>query len=188
MLELDVGIFRLVGLGHHLVPQDARLHDVALFHRADAVLPRARQLEGDAGDALDLVGVVDLGVDATLLAVAEIDDFLRLAEIDAAGQFAHDQDVEAFDEFGFQRRGGSQRRVADRRTQVGEQFEILAQAQQTGFRTHFIGHRIPLRTADGAKQHRIGGQRLLHVRFRDRLAMGIIGRTADQALVGHEAG
>jgi hypothetical protein len=70
----------------------------------------ARQLEGDAGDALDLVGVVDLRVDAALLAVAEIDDLLRLAEIDAAGQFAHDQDVEAFDHFRLQRGGVGQRR------------------------------------------------------------------------------
>jgi hypothetical protein len=63
----------------------------------------AGQFEGDGGDALDLVGVVDLRVDAALLAVAEIDDFLRLAEIDAAGQFAHDQDVEAFDDVRLQR-------------------------------------------------------------------------------------
>jgi hypothetical protein len=63
----------------------------------------ARQFEGDGGDALDLVGVVDLRVDAALLAVAEIDDFLGLAEIDAAGQFAHDQDVETFDHVLFQR-------------------------------------------------------------------------------------
>jgi hypothetical protein len=59
------------------------------------------------GDALDLVGVVDLRVDAALLAVAEIDDLLRLAEIDAAGQFAHDQDVEALDHIALQRGGAA---------------------------------------------------------------------------------
>jgi hypothetical protein len=115
---------------HDLVPQHAGLHDVALFHRRDLVLARARELEGDAGDALDLEGVVDLRVDAALLAVAEIDDLLRLAEIDAAGQFAHDQDVEAFDHFALQRRGIGQRRIADRRAQVGEQLQVLAQPQQ----------------------------------------------------------
>ena len=66
------------------------------------VLARPGEFEGDAGDALDLVGVIDLRVDAALLAVAEVDDFLRLAEIDAAGQFAHDQDVEALDDFRLQ--------------------------------------------------------------------------------------
>ena len=48
MVELHVRIFRLVRLGHDLVPQHARLHDVALFHRGDVVVAGARQLEGDA--------------------------------------------------------------------------------------------------------------------------------------------
>ena len=91
------------------------------------VLARARQLEGDAGDALDLERVVDLRVDAALLAVAEIDDLLRLAEIDAAGELAHDQYVEAFDHLLLQRRGGGERRVADRRPEIGEQRQVLAQ-------------------------------------------------------------
>jgi hypothetical protein len=68
-----------------------------------SVATGAGQFEGDGGDALDFVGVVDLRVDAALLAVAEIDDFLGLAEIDAAGEFAHDQDVETFDDVLFQR-------------------------------------------------------------------------------------
>jgi hypothetical protein len=63
-----------VRLRHDLVPQHARLHDVALFHRGDLVVARAGELEGDARDALDLEGVVDLRVDAALLAVAEIGD------------------------------------------------------------------------------------------------------------------
>ena len=104
-----------------LVPQHARLHDVALLHRGDLVAPLARQLEGDAADALDLVGVVDLGVDGALLAVAEIGDGLRLAEIDAAGQLAQDHDVEPLDQLALQRRGIRQRRIAHGRAQVGEQ-------------------------------------------------------------------
>ena len=68
----DVGIRALVDVGHHLVPQHARLHDVPLLHRRHLVPPRAREVEGDAGDALDLVGVVDLRVDGALLAVAEV--------------------------------------------------------------------------------------------------------------------
>ena len=88
------------------------------------------ELEGDAGDALDLVGVVDLRVDGALLAVAEIGDGLGLAEIDAAGQLADDDDVEALDQLALERRGIGERRIADRRTQIGEQAEILAQPQQ----------------------------------------------------------
>jgi hypothetical protein len=146
-----------VGLGDHLVPEHAGLHDVALFHRADFVAAGAGQLEGDAGDALDLVGVIDLRVDGALLAVAEIDDFLGLAEIDAAGQLAHDQDIEALDQFRLQRGGIGQRRVADRRAQIGEQRHVLAQAQQAGFGARVIGHAshfgpptAPNRTASAA--------------------------------------
>ena len=97
------------------MPEHAGLHDVALFHRGDLVAPLARQLEGDAGDALDLVGVVDLGIDGALLAVAEIGDGLRLAEIDAAGQLAHDHDVEPLDHLALEARGFRERRIADRR-------------------------------------------------------------------------
>ena len=52
-------------------------------------------------DAVDLVGLVDLRIDGALLAVAKIGDLLGLAEIDAAGKLAHDQDVEAVDESRF---------------------------------------------------------------------------------------
>ena len=147
------------------------------------VVARARQLEGDAGDALDLERVVDLRVDAALLAVAEIDDLLRLAEIDAAGELAHDQDVEAFDHLLLQRRGGGERRIADRRPQIGEQLQVLAQPQQAGLGTDLVGHLVPFRPADGAEQHRVGGHRLCHVGFGDRLAMRVVGAAADQPFV-----
>jgi hypothetical protein len=67
------------------------------------IAAKARELEGDGGDTLDLVGLVDLRVDGALLAVAEILDLFRLAEIDAAGQLAHDHDVEAVDAITLQR-------------------------------------------------------------------------------------
>ncbi len=59
-----------------------------------------------------------------------------------------------------------QRRVAHRRTQIGEQAEILAQPQQAGLGPHLIGHVVPLRTADRAEDHGIGRGRLGHVGLR----------------------
>ena len=165
MLQRDVLVFARMHLRHHLVPEHARLHDVALFHRGHLVAALARQVEGDAGDALDLVGVVDLGIDGALLAVAEIGDGLRLAEIDAAGEFAHDHDVEAFDHLALQAGGFRQRRIAHRRAQIGEQAEILAQPQQAGLGPHLIGHAVPFRTADRAEDHGVGGRGLRHVGF-----------------------
>ena len=151
-----------------LVPQHAGLHHVALFHRGDLVAPLARQLEADARDALDLVGVVDLGVDGALLAVAEIGDGFRLAEIDAAGEFAQDDDIEALDHLALEARGIRKRRIDDRRPDIGEQAEVLAQPQQPRFRPRVVGHLVPFRPADGAEDHGVAGVRLGHGLVGDR--------------------
>ena len=78
MLELDVLVFTRMHLLHDLVPEHAGFDDVALLHRGHLVAALARKLEGDAGDAFDLVGIVDLSVDGTFLAIAEIGDGLRV--------------------------------------------------------------------------------------------------------------
>ena len=129
-------------------------------------LALAREIEGDGGDALDLVSVVDLGVDGALLAVAEIVDGFRLAEINPAGQLAHDHDVEPVDAVALERGGVGERRIADRRPEIGEQLEVLAQAEQPGLGTLLVGHAIPFRTADRAEHDGVGGERLAHGRPR----------------------
>ena len=173
-------------LPDHLVPEHAGLHHVALLHRGHLVAALLRQLEGDAADALDLVGVVDLGVDGALLAVAEIGDGLGLAEIDAAGELAQDDDVESVDHLALERRGFGQRRIADRRPDVGEQAEVLAQPQQPRLRPHVVGHGVPFRPADRAEDHRIGGVRLGHGGVGDRHLVGVVAAAADQRLLGLE--
>ena len=149
---------------------------------------RARQLEGDARDAFDLVGVVNLGVDGALLAVAEVSDGLRLAEINAAGEFAQDDDVEALDHLALEARGFGQRRIADRRPDVGEQAEVLAQTQQTRLGPHVVGHLVPFRPADRAEDHGVAGVRLGHGVVGDRDPMGVVAAAPDQRLVDVEAG
>ncbi len=143
-----------------------------------------RQLEGHRGDALDLVGFVDLRIDGALLSVAEVDDLLGLAEIDAAGQLAHDHDVEAVDQLALQRRGVGERGITDRGAQIGEQLEVLAQPQQPGLGPLLVRNAIPFGAADGAEHHRVGLKRASHGRVRDRLAMGIVGRAADEVGLG----
>jgi len=68
VLKRHVGEFALVQRPDHLVPENARFHHIALVDDVTLLRPLAREVEGDASDALDLIGVVDLGVDAALLA------------------------------------------------------------------------------------------------------------------------
>src|SRR6185503_17742607 len=112
------------------------------------VAATARKLEGDGGDALDLVGLVDLRVDCALLAATKILDLLGLAEIDAAGQLAHDHDVEAVDAVALQRGSVGKSGVTDRRAEIGEELEILAQAQEACFGALLVRHAVPFGTAD----------------------------------------
>ena len=114
----------------------------------------------------------------------EIDDLLRLAEIDAAGQLAHDHDVEAVDEVALQRGGVGERRVADRRAEIGEQLEVFAQAKQPRLGPLVVWHAVPFGAADGAEHDGVGGERLLHGRLGDGLAMGVIGAAADEVGLG----
>ncbi len=110
-----------------VAPQDPRFHDVGLVDLAQAVLAFAGQLETGAHDALDLRFGVDFGVDAAPAAVGQGLDAARLAEIDAAGQFAQDHDVETGEEIALQCRGVGQCLERQRRPQIGEQIHFLAQ-------------------------------------------------------------
>ena len=134
------------------------------------------------------MGGVDLGVDGAPLAVLQRDDLLGLAEIDTAGEFAHDHDVEALDQLALERGGFGQRRIAHGGAQIGEEAEILAQAQKARFRTRLIGNISPFRAADRTEHHRVGLVGELHGVLGDRLAMGIIGGAADQILFRLEGG
>jgi hypothetical protein len=124
----------LVDLAHHGAPEAAGLHDVRLLDAGHLVAALARQLEGHARDAGDLVLVVDLGVEAARLPSGSVVDAARLAEIDAARGLAHDHDVEAAHQIGLQRGGIHQRVEHHGRAQVGEQAEILAQPQDAELR------------------------------------------------------
>ena len=188
VVQRHVAIALVMHFGDHLVPQHAGLHDVALLGGMHQALPLAREVEGDRGDALDLVGVVDLRVDGALLAVAEIGDGLGLAEIDAAGQLAHDHDVEAVDPVALERGGVGESGIADRRPEIGEQLKILAQPEQPGLGALVVSDAIPFRPADGAEHDGVGGEGAVHGRLGDRLAMRVVGAAADEVGLGLELG
>ena len=157
--ELDVRIaFRNVA--HHAAPERRGFEDVRLVHRGDLAPPLAGRFEGDLGDADDLRRRVDLGVDAPL-AVRCFLDALGLAEVDAAGQLADDQEIGAGDDLRLERGGVRQHGVQLRGAQVGVQAQLLAQAQQRALRAHVVGQAVPLGAAHGAEENRVARLREL---------------------------
>ena len=79
-----------------------------------------------------------------------------------------------------------ERRIADRRADIGEQAEVLAQAQQPRLRPHVVGHLVPFRPADRAEDHGVGGMRLGHGVVGDGDPVGVVAAAADQPLLGLE--
>src|SRR3546814_19698352 len=59
---------------------------------------------------------------------------LRFAEVKAAGQFAHDHDVETLHHFLLEGGGFGQRLEAQGRAQVGEEVQVLADFEQATLR------------------------------------------------------
>ena len=104
------------------------------------------------------------------------------AEIDAAGQLAHAEHIEAAgDEFLFDRRGVGEGGQADARAEVGEEAEVFAQRQQRAALGLEVGWQVfPLRAADRAEQNGVRLFAGLHGFRRQRVAGGIDGRAADE--------
>ena len=80
----------------------------------------------------------------------------RLAEVEAAGELAEDQAVDALEQLGLERRGVDERRLDGDRAQVGEQPEAAAQREQRLLRPDRGVGVVPLRPADRAEQHGVG--------------------------------
>ena len=173
--KLDIGIIGIAHRLHHLAPQDPALHHIGLFHGAHAPIPLAREIEGGAGDPIDLALGIALGVDAHPLAVF-LEDAARLSEIAAGCQLAHDHDVEARNHLGLQGRETGQRVEALRRAQIGEEIHLLAQAQKPPLGLDREIEVVIGRAAHGAEKHGIHFLRLRHGFIGERHAMGIIGR------------
>jgi hypothetical protein len=94
MAELDIGEFGSMESDDFLAPQHAGLQDIRLVYRTDPPLSRARQFESGARHAADLIGGVLLGVETATLAIGELFNAARFPEIDAAGEFADDDEVD----------------------------------------------------------------------------------------------
>lgn len=139
-LVLDLELGELLGhdLRHGLPPQPARSEDVGLVqapHGERGVVLHGK-VSRETGDALDLRAGVRLRVHGEAAAVV----LLALAEVDPAGQFADDVEVDAAADFGAERRAVDQRRGGEvAGAQVTECAHLLAQSEESLFRADGAG-------------------------------------------------
>ena len=175
---------RIIGVAHSLhnfAPQNARLHDIGLLHGADFVVAATCKLKGRAGNAVNFGFCIALRVDTDTL-IALFKDAPWLSEIDAAGQFAHDHDVEPRNDVLFQGREIRERIKTLGWAQVGKKVHLFAQAQKPAFRFDGEVEVIIFGPTHSTQQHRVGGQCLGHGVIMQRRAVRVIGRPADEIL------
>src|SRR5690606_18187883 len=108
-------------------------------------------------------------------------------EVDAAGQLADDEDVQAGDDLGLERGRIGQLRVEDRWAQVGEQAQLRTDLQQAALGADVTLDLVPLRPADRAEQHRVGLARAFQGLVGQWHAVLVDGRAADHVVLQGEA-
>ena len=90
VIQLHVRIV-FADFNNYLAPKHAVLQHVGFVDAHQSFAAQLGAAKANVGDALDFAGGVDHRVDGALLAVLERLGGLRLAEIHAAGEFAHDE-------------------------------------------------------------------------------------------------
>ena len=146
----------------------------------EVTLPRrpAAARKPTSRQALDLVQGVDAGVERPLGLASP------LAEVEAAGELAHHEQVGALDALAPERAGVVERRPGPHRPQVGVEAQPGAQAEQALLRPRLVGvGGVPPRPAHRAEQHGVrAGARRQHLVGEGR-AVGVDRRPADEVLV-----
>jgi hypothetical protein len=110
----------------------------------------------------------------------------RLSEVDVAGKFTDDEDVQPGDQLRLETGGAHQLLVADGRAEVCEQSQVLAQAENRLFRAQWPVQRVVLPVSHGAKQDGIGLPGQLQCAVGQRMAVGLIGSATNQRRLGLE--
>ena len=138
-----------------LAPEDARVEHVRLVDGRQALAALARRLEAHPRDALDLRHAVVHRVEAFVRARRVAPAAARLPEVDVARELAHDEHVEPGNDLGLERRRRRELGIEERRPQVREQRQRLADAQEALLGPHLARQRVVLRAADRAHEDRI---------------------------------
>ena len=138
-------------------PQFGGFQHVGFAYGADFFVAILGSLKSNVGDAADFAFAVPHGVEAFALAVFQRADAARLAEIDVAGEFAHNQNVQPGHNFGFERGGVGQLFIQNGGAQVGKQIQICADGQEAALGAQRAVKLVVLGRTDCAEQHGIGG-------------------------------
>ena len=133
MPQFNAGIIRR-DAADGLAPELGGLQHIGLVHGTEPPLPFGGDLKGHPRDPFDLMLRVNQSIQTLPLPAGQLADAARLAEIDAAGQLAHDHDVQTADPLRFQGRGRGQLREQHGRAQIGIQPEARANRQQAALR------------------------------------------------------
>ena len=185
MIQVDIGIV-LGDVDDRAAPQAGRSQDVGLVDGRDLMTALLSRFHGKRADALYFRNTVVFQVPSAFDAVVDF-RFAAIAEVDAADEFADDEDVRAGDDVRFERRIFSQHFRHLDWTQVDVKSQSLAKAQDSLFGPQFRVDVIPLVAADGAEEDGIGLLSRFNRIFRQRRAAEIIGRTASRFLFKSQA-
>jgi hypothetical protein len=178
MAEFDIRELRGVELNDLLTPKHAGLQHIRLVHGTDLPFSRAGQFESGPRHAANLIGGVLLGVEAAALPIGERFDAPRFSEIDAAGKFADDDEVDIPEHTGLERRRIGQSRVGDDGPEVGVKIVFTAQRQQASRLARRGRNLLRLGAAGCAPKDRVGFIHRLDGFLRQHLAGREVGNQA----------
>ena len=150
VFEGDVGVIGREFFGD-FAPHAGGVEDVGLVDGGEQAAAGAGGLEAEADDPLDLLLAVGERVHRVALSVLP-PAALRLAEVDAAGEFAQHDHVDLFDGFALERGAVGEEGEHLHRADVGEEAEALAQAEDGLLGAHGGGRVVPFGAADGAEE------------------------------------
>ena len=181
MVERHLGIIP-ADADNGFSPQARGFEHICLVHAGDALVTLHGEVKRHTRNALNFGNGVLLGIPGSRLTAHFFS--AALAEVDAAGQLAHNHNVHIVaDNVVFNRRSALERSENHGRTQVGKQAQCAANAQKTCLGTVVAGLVVPLGTAHRAEQHAVGSLALCHGFFGKRHAGCVDCTAAEQRLV-----
>ena len=182
MVQFHVGIVLFLHFRHNAAPHARFGQHVRLVDGRYLAAALLRRFEGLAGNAFHFGTGVEVHVGRRFHAVHE-GRLIVGAEIDAARQFADDEQVRAGHAVLLQR-GQVGRETADLHgTQVAVQTQGFTDAQQAFFGADGRVHMVPFRAADGTEHDGVRRVGSLFRHFRKGVAVGVDGAAAQQLLI-----